>query len=95
MKRRGRFWSIEGSKRVRCNRLGAPLLESTAEYTPLLRNDLTFDMRRSELAEGDSKMIGSRRRDEGFLRFETRAGELVAFRWFALEGGGWPGRFLA
>ena len=48
-----------------------------------------LDMRRSELAEGDSRMIGSRRR-EGFLRFETRAADGAGRA--ELAGGAVPGR---
>jgi hypothetical protein len=39
--------------------------------TPVSRKDLMFDMRRRELAEGDRRMMGSRRRGGFFCRLET------------------------
>ena len=42
--------------------------------TPSPRNCLTLLVRRSEEAEGESKMMGSRRLAGRFWRFETRVG---------------------
>jgi hypothetical protein len=53
--------------------------ESAGTKTPFSRNCFIFDMRSNDEADGERRMIGSRRLPvcpvpEGFLRFETRAG---------------------
>jgi hypothetical protein len=64
--------SIEG--RTRCVwRIVAVEPESAGEKVPCSRNCFMFDMRRREEAEGERRMIGSRRRADGFLRLETSA----------------------
>jgi hypothetical protein len=65
MKRIGRTGSIVGNIREIC-RIEADELEVETEesggiYTPLSRKDLIFDIRRSDDAEGDRRMIGSGR----------------------------------
>ena len=70
MKRKGRVASILGSSREMC-RIVAEVVVSGGVYWPFSRKDLMFDMRRREEAEGESKMMGSGRR-EAFLGRETR-----------------------
>lgn len=53
------------------------LPESAGENVPRSRNCLMFDMRRRDEAEGERRIMGSRRREEGFLRLETRDGFVV------------------
>lgn len=48
------------------------LPESAGAKVPDSRNCLMFDMRRRDEADGERRMMGSRRRAEGFLRLETR-----------------------
>lgn len=66
------FESMVGMTRWIC-RIVAVLPESAGVNVPRSRNCLIFDMRRRDEAEGERSMMGSRRRAEGFLRFETRA----------------------
>jgi len=55
-------------------RIEAVELESAGTKIPDSRNCLMFDIRRREEAEGESRIMGSRRRPAvGFLRLETRA----------------------
>lgn len=55
--------SIEGRRREMCNieadELDVDVDESAGMYEPLSRNDLIFDMRKREDAEGDRRMMGS------------------------------------
>ena len=80
MKRNGFCASIDGMRRDVYSRLAEPIEPAAAESAgtnkPPSRNCFMFDMRRREEAEGESRMMGSRRRPgcPGFLRFETRAG---------------------
>ena len=60
-------------------------------YVPLSRNDLMFDMRKSEEAEGESKIIGSGRRLGFFGRLtieEWARGTVVEGLPLRDEGGG-------
>jgi hypothetical protein len=82
MKRMGRAVSIEGRKREMC-RIEAEELEVEMEdsggmYVPDSRNDLIFDIRRSEEADGERRMIGSGRRT-GALGFIAREGLFAKF----------------
>ena len=54
--------------------------ESGGVYIPPSRNDLIFDMRSSDDAEGDNRMIGSGRRVEafGFIASEGPVARLEA-----------------
>lgn len=71
MKRIGRAGSIEGMKREICKieaeELDVELAESAGINAPPSRNDLMFDMRRIDDADGERSMIGSGRR-AGVLR---------------------------
>lgn len=66
MKRMGRVASMDGIMRARCSMEELALEEereaSGGMYVPLSRKDLMLDMRRSEEAEGETRMIGSGRR---------------------------------
>lgn len=66
MNRIGRVVSMEGSRRDICkmdaDELDVELDDSAGMYIPLSRKDLMFDIRRSDEAEGDKRMIGSGRR---------------------------------
>jgi hypothetical protein len=70
MNRIGRAPSIDGSSRDTCridaDALDVELAESVGTYVPPSRNDLMFDIRSSDDADGDSTMIGSGRRDGAF-----------------------------
>lgn len=66
MKRIGRDGSIDGIARAMC-RIDAldddvASEDSGGVYVPPSRKDLTFDMRSSEEADGDTRMMGSGRR---------------------------------
>lgn len=77
MKRIGRAGSIEGMKREICKieaeELDVEFAESAGTYAPPSRNDLIFDMRRIEDADGERSMMGSGRR-AGVLRLCASAG---------------------
>jgi hypothetical protein len=66
MKRIGRAGSMPGKMRVICRieaeELDVALEDSGGTYTPLSINDLMFDIRRRDEADGDRRMIGSGRR---------------------------------
>ncbi len=66
----GRTGSMEGSRRaiwrIEAVELEVDIEDSGGVYTPPSRNDLILDIRKSDDAEGDSKMMGSGRRDEAF-----------------------------
>lgn len=64
---------MDGRRRLTWRIFGAPVAESAGEKIPSLRNDLMLVMRRRELAEGESKMMGSRWRD-GAPGFAVDAG---------------------
>jgi hypothetical protein len=91
MNRIGRVESIDGSSRDICrieaDELDVELEDSVGTYVPLSRNDLMFDMRRRDDAEGDRRMIGSGRR-EGVFGLCARVGLLGRFAaaaWAALR----------
>ena len=62
--------SIEGRSRDTCKIEAeaddVKLAESLGTYVPLSRNDLMFDMRRRDDADGERRMIGSGRREAAF-----------------------------
>lgn len=82
MKRIARTGSIEVRTRDMCkieaDEVEVDIEESGGVYIPPSRNDLIFDIRRSEDAEGDSRMIGSGRRVEAF-GFIAREGPFARF----------------
>jgi hypothetical protein len=71
MKRIG-WEDIEGMTRVRWRRLEDVSELLGGRKTPVSRNDLIFDIRSKEDAEGERRIIGSRRRVGFFWREETR-----------------------
>jgi len=80
MKRRS-WLEMDFILRFRCSRLldvVSAVLGGMKMPSP--RKDLMLDMRRSEDAEGESRMMGSRRRVGFFCRFETSG-----------DGCGWAG----
>jgi len=66
--------------RIEAEEVEVDMDESGGVYIPPSRNDLIFDMRRSEDAEGDSRMMGSGRRVEafGFIASEGLFARFVA-----------------
>jgi len=78
----GRMGSTEGRTREICridaDELDVAMDESGGVYMPDSRNDLMFDMRSKEEADGDRSMIGSGRRAEAF-GFIASAGLLARF----------------
>jgi hypothetical protein len=80
MKRTGRMGSIDGRTREICKMdaddVDVDTDESGGIYMPDSRKDLMFDMRRSEDADGESKMMGSGRRGAA-LGFMESAGLLA------------------
>jgi len=81
MKRSGRELSIEGTRRWICS-IDAEdddvaVDESAGVNRPLSRNDLIFDIRSSDDADGDSRMIGSGLR-AGVFELIGRAVPLLA-----------------
>lgn len=70
MKRIALEGSMDGKVRDMCkieaDELEVETEESGGIYVPDSRNDLIFDMRRSDEADGDSRIIGSGRRVETF-----------------------------
>ena len=72
MKRIGREGSIEGRVRVMWRML-APVESLLPVYIPSPRNDLIFDRRSSDDAEGESRMMGSGLLPEGLAFFAPAA----------------------
>jgi hypothetical protein len=64
--------------KIEAEELDVEIDDSGGVYIPDSRNDLMFDMRRSEDAEGESRIIGSGRRAEAF-GFITRDGLFARF----------------
>jgi hypothetical protein len=66
----GRVVSIDGRRREMCRieaeELDVEVEESAGMYVPLSRNDLIFDIRSSEEAEGERRTIGSGLRTGAF-----------------------------
>jgi hypothetical protein len=87
MKRKAVRGSIEGRMRVIWRRLEVALEEvSRAEggmKTPSSRKDFTFDMRRREEADGESRMMGCSMRRAGFFMLVGRDCGMDSFFWVA------------
>lgn len=85
MKRKAVRGSMEGRTRVIWRRFEVALEEvSRAEggmKMPSSRKDFTFDMRRREEAEGESRIMGCSMRRVGFLRFVGRDCGMGSFFW--------------
>jgi hypothetical protein len=66
MKRMAREGSMPGRTRVICKieaeELDVALEDSGGTYTPFSMNDLIFDIRRRDEADGERRMMGSGRR---------------------------------
>lgn len=82
IKRIGRAGSIEGMNREICRmeaeEVDVELAESAGINAPPSRNDLIFDMRRIEDADGERSIMGSGRR-AGALRLWASAGLFARF----------------
>lgn len=91
MNRIGRAPSIDGTVRMTwrivAEELDVELVESVGMYVPLSRNDLMFDMRRRDDADGDSRMIGSGRGGAAFGLCASVGllGRFAAAAWAALR----------
>jgi len=64
--------SMRGTSCCVC-RIEAVLFEIIGVKMPCSRNCSIFDIWRREDVKGERRIIGSKRRAEGFLRLETRA----------------------